>query len=160
MERRSIAGAERAGGATGAARAGGDGQLGASLVETVVMLGVAGILLGAAWPHAADFLDVVELRSAAVRFAAALSRGRTAALTEGRAWRLRIDGTSRFVMAPLDDDAPPERLPDGVFFAGATSGGDVRFFPSGLVDNATFTLGVGDARRRVIVNQRGRVTVE
>ena len=41
-----------------------------------------------------------------------------------------------------------------------TSGGDVRFFSSGMVDNATFTLGVGDARRRVIVNQRGRVTVE
>lgn len=150
MERRSIAGAGRAG----------REQSGASLVETVVVLAVAGILLGAAWPHAADLLDVVELRSAAVRFAAALSRGRTAALSEGRAWRLRLDGTTRFVIAPLDGDAPPEPLPDRVFFAGATSGGDVRFFPSGLVDNATFTLGAGNARRRVIVNQRGRVTVE
>lgn len=160
MERRSIAGAARAGGAaTGAARAGGD-DCGASLVETVVVLALAGVLLGAAWPRAAALLDVVELRSAAVRFAAALSRGRIAALSEGRAWRLRLDGLTRYVVAPLDGDATPERLPERVFFAGATSGGDVRFFSSGLADNATFTLGVGDARRRVVVNQRGRVTVE
>jgi hypothetical protein len=66
------------------------------------------------------------------------------------------------VLAPLDGDAgvAGEPLPGRVFFAGATSGGDVRFFSSGMVDNATFTLGVGDARRRVIVNPRGRVTVE
>ena len=150
MERRTISGADRAGGR----------ESGASLVETVVVLAVAGILLGAAWPSAADLLDVVALRSAAVRFAAALSRGRIAALTEGRAWRLRLDGITRFVIAPLDGDATPEDLPDRAFFAAATSGGDVRFFASGLVDNATFTLGIGDARRRVIVNQRGRVTVE
>jgi prepilin-type N-terminal cleavage/methylation domain-containing protein len=150
MERTEIAGAARA------KRA----QRGVSLVETVVVLAVAGILVGAAWPRAADLLDVVALRSASVRFASALSRGRIAALSEGRSWRLRLDGATGFVLAPLEGDAVPERLPERVFFASATSGGDVRFFPSGLADNATFTLGVGDARRRVIVNQRGHVTVE
>ena len=149
MERRTIAAARD-----------GRAERGASLVETVVVVAVAGILVGAAWPRAADLLDTVALRSAAVRFASALARGRTAALTEGRAWRLRVYGTTRSVLAPLDGDAAAEPLPGRTFFAGATSGGDVRFFPSGLADNATFTLGVGDARRRVILNQRGRVTVE
>ncbi|MBY0280359.1 hypothetical protein K2Z84_33925 [Candidatus Binatia bacterium] len=150
MERRTTcdAGAER--------RA----ERGTSLVETVLVLAVASILAGAAWPRVADLLDTVELRSACVRFASALARGRVAALTEGRSWRLRLDGSSHFVLAPLDGDASPEALPARVFFAAATSGGDVRFFSSGLADNASFTLGVGDARRRVVVNQRGRVTVE
>ena len=151
MERRTICGA----------RAVLRTERGASLVETVVVLAVAGIVIAAASPRVADLLDTIELRSASVRFAAALARGRAAALSEGRSWRLRLDGLSRFVLAPLDDAAAAaEPLPGRVFFAAATSGGDVRFFSSGLVDNATFTLGVGDARRRVIVNQRGRVTVE
>ena len=161
MERRTICAARaavRTDGTSGVLRT----ERGTSLVEMVVALAVAGIVLAAASPRAADLLDTIELRSASVRFAAALARGRAAALSEGRSWRLHLDGISRFVLAPLDDDAgvAAEPLPTRVFFASATSGGDVRFFSSGLVDNATFTLGVGDARRRVIVNQRGRVTVE
>jgi prepilin-type N-terminal cleavage/methylation domain-containing protein len=161
MERRTIRGARAA------MRTGCDvrGVLrtehGVSMVETVVVLAIAGIVLAASSPRAADLLDTIELRSASIRFAAALARGRAAALSEGRSWRLRLDGTTRFVLAPLDDvTAAAEPLPPHVFFASATSGGDVRFFSSGMVDNATFTLGVGDARRRVIVNQRGRVTIE
>lgn len=150
MERRTIRDAR------GARRA----EHGASLVETVLVLAVTGIVLGAAWPRAADLLDVIELRSASIRLATALARGRSAALAEGRAWRLRVDGPTRFVVAPLDGDAAPQALPGQAFFASATSGGDVRFFPSGLADNATFTLGAGEARRRVVVNQRGRLTVE
>ena len=137
-----------------------DGSRGASLVEMVVVLALGSVLLGAAWPSVARFVETVELRSATLRFAAALARGRVAALTEGRTWHLRLADARSFVLAPVDADQPPERLPSGSFFAAATSGGDVRFFSSGLADNATFTLGAGDARRRVIVNQRGRVTVE
>lgn len=138
-------------------------ERGASLVEIVVVIAVAGVLLGAALPGVAAYLDTAELRSASVHFAAALSRGRVAALTEGRTWRLYLADARRYALGPQDgEDAEVavEHLPGDAFFAGATSGGDVRFFPSGLVDNATFTLGAGDARRRVIVNQRGRVTVE
>jgi len=139
-----------------------DGSRGASLVETIAVLALGALLLGAAAPAVARLLDTVELRGATVRFAAALARGRVAALTEGRTWRVRVAGTRSFALEPVgvDGAAVVEPLPGATFFAGATSGGDVRFFPSGLVDNATFTLGAGDARRRVIVNQRGRVTVE
>lgn len=133
---------------------------GAGLVEMVVVLAIGSVLLGAAWPGVAAYLDTVELRSASLRLAAALSRGRIAALSEGRVWRLELADARSFVLAPVGGTAAGERLPGGTFFAGATSGGDVRFFPSGMADNATFTLGAGDARRRVIVNQRGRVTVE
>lgn len=137
------------------------GSRGASLVETIAVLALGAVLLGAAVPAVARLLDTVELRSATVRLGAALARGRVAALTEGRVWRLAVAGTRSFVLAPVgDEEALAEALPGATFFAGATSGGDVRFFPSGLADNATFTLGAGDARRRVIVNQRGRVTVE
>jgi type II secretory pathway pseudopilin PulG len=139
------------------------GERGASLVEIAVVIAVAGVLLGAALPGVAAYLEGAELRSASVHFAAALSRGRVAALTEGRTWRLHLPGLRSYALAPQEGDpgdAAVEHLPGQAFFAGATSGGDVRFFPSGLVDNATFTLGSGDARRRVVVNQRGRVTVE
>lgn len=137
------------------------GARGASLVEMVVVLALGSVLLGAAWPAIAGLLDTVELRSATLRFGAAVARGRVAALTEGRTWQLRLAGVRDFALAPLgDEDAVLERLPGSAFFAGATSGGDVRFFASGLADNATFTLGAGDARRRVVVNQRGKVTVE
>lgn len=133
---------------------------GASLVELVVVLALAGVLLGAAWPSVASYLEAAELRAATLRFAAALGRGRVAALSEGRTWRIRVDGVRAYVLAPLGEDATAEPLPGAAFFAAATSGGDVRFYASGLADNATFTLGYGAARRRVIVNQRGRVTVE
>jgi hypothetical protein len=63
-------------------------------------------------------------------------------------------------VAPLGEERPAEPLPAGTFVAAATSGGDVRFSAAGLADNATFTLGAGALRRRVVVNQRGRVTVE
>jgi Tfp pilus assembly protein FimT len=133
---------------------------GASLVEMVVVLAIAGLLLGTAWPSVASYLEAAELRSASVHFAAALARGRVAALSEGRTWSIRVAGTRDYVLAAAGETAPAERLPGASFFAGATSGGDVRFYSSGLADNATFTLGAGDARRRVIVNQRGRVTLE
>ena len=136
------------------------GSGGASLVEMVLVVAVAGILLGTAWPGVVGYLETAELRSATLRFASALVRGRVAALTEGRVWTVRLDGPGGFVLAPAGTSAAAERLPARTFFAGATSGGDVRFFPSGLADNATFTLGAGAARRRVVVNQRGRVTVE
>ncbi|MEW6269107.1 MAG: type II secretion system protein [Thermodesulfobacteriota bacterium] len=138
------------------------GERGASLVEIVLAVALAGVMLGVAWPSVASYREAAELRSATLRLASALARGRVAALTEGRTWLLRLDGIRRWVLAPLDEspDAPAEELPGATFVAAATSGGDVRFFPSGLADNATFTLGAGDQRRRVIVNQRGRITVE
>jgi len=138
------------------------GSRGASLVEMVLVLALGSVLLGAAWPAVAALLDTVELRSATLRFGAAVARGRVAALTEGRTWRLSLAGARDFVLAPLGvvEGTTAERLPGTAFFAGATSGGDVRFFASGLADNATFTLGAGEARRRVVVNQRGKVTVE
>lgn len=136
------------------------GSRGASLVEMVLVLALSGVLLGVAWPSIAAYLETVELRSASLHFAAALARGRVAALTEGRTWQIRVTDARSFVLAPAGLGGAVELLPGNAFFAGATSGGDARFFSSGLADNATFTLGAGGERRRVIVNQRGRVTVE
>jgi len=135
-------------------------QRGASLVEMVLVIALASVLLGAAWPSVASYREAADLRSAALHLGAALGRGRAAALGEGRTWQLRLDGNRRWILAPLGDEAPPEELPGAAFVAEATSGGDVRFFSSGLADNATFTLGAGMQRRRVVVNQRGRVTLE
>jgi type II secretory pathway pseudopilin PulG len=126
----------------------------------VLAIALASVLVLAASASVASYREAAELRAATLHLAAALARGRTAALTEGRTWLLRLDGIRRWVLAPLGESAPAEELPGEAFVAGFTSGGDVRFFPSGLADNATFTLGAGMQRRRVIVNQRGRVTVE
>src|SRR5262245_55857339 len=102
------------------------GCRGASVVETVLVLALTGLLAGTAWPSMARYLESAELRAATLRFAAALARGRIAALTEGRTWRVRLDGTQGYISSPDGAVAPPaEQLPATTFFAGATSGGDV-----------------------------------
>ena len=148
---------KRAGGGGDATR--GRGSRGATLVEIVSTLAILALLAGAAVPSFRRSLDGVELRRAAVQLAAALERGRAAAMTQGRSWRLAV-ATDSYTLGPVGGGGLREVLPGGAVFTGSTSGGAVRFSPSGTAENATFTLGLGGATRRVIVNQRGKVLCE
>jgi Tfp pilus assembly protein FimT len=130
-----------------------------TLLETLVVLAVAGVLVGAAVPRAAGVLTEHELRGAAVRVAGAMIRGRAAALRDGRTWVLAAEGRS-ITLGPLGEAGAREGLPGRVAIVAATSGGEVRFSPDGAAENATFTLALDARERRVVVNQRGRVTLE
>jgi len=72
--------------------------------------------------------------------------------------RVLADGTQLSIRS---GDAPPSRidLPAAVRLIGAPRRGGLRFFASGLADNATFILALtdGDKTSRVVVNQRGLI---
>lgn len=136
-------------------------EQGRSLVETLAGIALALGLSGAAAVSIPPTVRGVRLRGAAVQLAAAMVRARAAAIAEGRAWDLRCQGDLAFDLGPIGGDAVRESLPAGIRFASATSGGAVRFSPSGAAENATFLLEDAAAtRRKVVVNQRGRITVE
>jgi prepilin-type N-terminal cleavage/methylation domain-containing protein len=132
---------------------------GFTLLETLVVMAIAAVLATASFPRAAGLLRDLELRGAVVQLGGAIVRGRTAALREGRTWALVAHGRS-FSLGPLGEEGARESLPGRVAISAATSGGEVRFSPTGIAENATFTLALDAVERRVVVNQRGRVTLE
>lgn len=135
------------------------GTSGVTLLELLVALGLFGVLVGTAAPYVSTIRASLEVRSSALRVAAALRRARVAALSEGRAWSVRVvDGTS-FDVGADGGGAARTRLAGRARFVSATSGGDVRFRPSGWAENATLVVGIEDDVRRVVVNQRGRVVI-
>lgn len=136
-----------------------DRRRGVTLLELLVLLGLFGVLAGAAVPYVSPMVRALEVRAGAIRVASALTRARVAALANGRPWSVRVVGPSTFEIG--GEGAPAERtqLPASVRFLAVTSGGEVRFRPNGWAENATFTLGAEGEVRRVVVNQRGKVTV-
>ncbi len=134
-----------------------------TLLELLVALAAAGVLIGTAVLGAGAFLARLELRAGALRTAGAALRARSAAVREGRAWALAA-GTRSLVAGPVGGEPRlVVRLPPRVRLVRATSGGEVRFDPTGRAENATFTLALDGGRdgvARVVVNQRGRVRVE
>lgn len=136
-----------------------DRMRGVTLLELLVVLGLFGVFAGAATPYFAAMRSGLEARSSALRVAGALTRARFGALAENHAWRVRVVGPSTLEVGR--EGAPPavERLAGRARFLSFTSGGDVRFRPDGWAENATFTVVSGREVRRVVVNQRGRVSV-
>ncbi len=136
-------------------------RAGFTLLELVAGLAVLGALVVASVLGASAALSGVRLRAACVQLFSAFVRAREAAMAEGRTWEVRR--VTERVIAVGPSGAPPveEALPEGTRLASATAGGRVRFAVSGTADNATFVLESGAAeQRRVVVNQRGRVTLE
>jgi type IV fimbrial biogenesis protein FimT len=132
---------------------------GASVIELLSAVALLALLLGSAAPSLQAAASGLRLRDASLRLVAALERSRAAALSRGRTWTVRA-ATDSFTTGPLGEPGTREVLPAGVVFTATTSGGEVRFSPSGMAENATFTLGLGASTRRVVINQRGKVTCE
>jgi type II secretory pathway pseudopilin PulG len=133
-------------------------QRGLTLLEAIATLGIVAVVIVAAAPRASGVLAALEVRAGAVRVASAMIRGRIGALREGRTWVLAA-GARELALGPLGEEPVREKLPGRARVRSATSGGEVRFAPSGLAENATFTLGVDGREERVVLNQRGRVTL-
>lgn len=136
-------------------------RAGFTLLELVAALAVLGALAAAAVLGAGTALAGVRLRAATVQLFSAFVRAREAAMSEGRTWEVRRVSDRVIAVGPAGAAATEETLPGGTRVASATAGGRVRFAVSGTADNATFVLESGTAeQRRVVVNQRGRVTLE
>jgi type II secretory pathway pseudopilin PulG len=131
-----------------------------SLIECLAGLALMALVLAAAVPSVSSALASLRLRAAAIQVGAALARVRSGAVAEGRPCELRVVGDDGLELGVVGETLARERLPRGVVFAGATSGGAVRVSPSGVAENATFTLASGGLERRVTLNQRGRITIE
>jgi general secretion pathway protein H len=147
--------------AKGRARAGGF-----TLVELIVVLAIAGLLLGLTPPLLTAALPGVELKAGARRAAGALRQTREMAIANGTesTWLIdiesggyRIEGTAR-----------QGALPDGIDIELITAQGElrservggIRFFPDGTSSGGRVILKRGDSGYQVGVNWlTGRVLV-
>jgi type IV fimbrial biogenesis protein FimT len=135
-------------------------RCGFTVVEVVCALAIAGIALATVAPRIGAMRAALQLRQACVQLQSAIVRARIGALSEDRSWELRVEGTGGYRVGPVAGPALFEALPAGVFFSRTTSGGTVRFSPLGIAENATFDLTIGASTRQVVVNQRGKVSIE
>jgi Tfp pilus assembly protein FimT len=140
---------------------------GFSLVETVVAVGVLTVTAGLAAAGWQRFRDAVGLESGLRQVAADLQAARTLALASAGAVRLVFQAGAAGYVRERADDAGVFRvdatrtLPAGVRIAAINSEGDLAFSSRGTAENGTLTLrGRHGVRRAVVLNQRGRVTVQ
>ena len=134
-----------------------------TLPELLLVLAVAGILLGIAIPRFSATLDRIEVAAAASHIASAHQRARLMAVTQSTVAVLSVDSLAltirqRGLMTPLWSEAGPAA--HRVSLAGP--GRQFTFSPEGFsmgISNATIRLTRGSATRTVIVSRLGRVRV-
>jgi prepilin-type N-terminal cleavage/methylation domain-containing protein len=136
---------------------------GISLVETLLVLAVLGILSGIALPHLSGILDTVEVDAAASEIVAAHQRARIMAITRSQVLVLGVEH-SRLVIQRRGETVPLwwEEGPSG---RGVTLDSPTRefvFSPDGVtlgLSNATLPLFRGAAHRSVVVSRLGRIRI-
>jgi prepilin-type N-terminal cleavage/methylation domain-containing protein len=131
---------------------------GFTLLELLVAIGLLASLTAIAAPGFRTLAGEWELRAAAMRVAGTLGRARFGALRGAQSWSVRAAGDALHFGPGA---APPLRvsMPAGIVVS-ANSGGEVRFSRAGYAENATFLLVGTTGERRVVVNQRGRITLK
>jgi Tfp pilus assembly protein FimT len=136
---------------------------GISLIETVLVLALVGILSSLALPRLSEALDSIEVNAAANHLVAAHQRARFMAIARGQILVLTVED-SRVVIRQRGQDTPLWSE-DGPAAAHVTLGAPARefiFSPEGItlgLSNATLELTRGSSQRRVIVSRLGRVKI-
>jgi type IV fimbrial biogenesis protein FimT len=134
-----------------------------TLPELVLVLAVAGLLLGIAVPQLARTLDRIEVEAAAAHLVAAHQRARIMAIARNQVLVLSVDPTTLSIFprgggAPLWSEAGPAA--GGVALAGAAR--QFTFSPEGLtlgLSNATLQLARGASSRTIVISRLGRVRI-
>ena len=134
---------------------------GFSLVELMLVVAVAGLLLGIALPRLSGAVDRIEVQSEANRLVAAHRRARIMAVTRSQVLVLTIDSANLDIRPR--GQASPLWSEDGPAAARVTLEGPARqftFSPVGFtlgLSNATLRLSRGSARRTIVISRLGRV---
>jgi prepilin-type N-terminal cleavage/methylation domain-containing protein len=134
-----------------------------TLPELMLVLAVAGILMGIALPPLSQAADRIEVQAAASQLVSAHQRARVMAVAKGQVLTLTIDSasltiTSQVAATPLWSQRGPAGL-------GVTLTGSARrftFAPEGYtlgLSNAALHLARGSATRTVFFSRVGRVRV-
>ena len=134
-----------------------------TLPELMLVLAVAGILLGIAVPQLSHAMDQIEVEAATAHLVAAHQRARVMAITRGEVLTLSID-SGALVITPRTG-APALWSEPGPAAAGVSLAGPTRrfiFSPEGLtlgVSNASLQLIRGSSIRTVVISRLGRIRV-
>ena len=137
------------------------GARGTSLLELVATLGLMTLVAGGSGAALAGLARATAVQSARVRVMSALLEARRRAYAHEATTEVtgEIGATSISIRAE-DGASHVASLPTGTVITRFPASGHVRFFASGLADNATIGLGSADGRaaeEQIVVNQRGLV---
>jgi prepilin-type N-terminal cleavage/methylation domain-containing protein len=136
---------------------------GFSLVESVLVLAVLGIVSGIALPHLSGALDSIEVDAAANHLITAHQRARIMAITRSQVLVLTVEDSCLAIRLRGQDN--PLWSEEGPSARRVTLMGPARefiFSPEGItlgLSNATLQLIRGAAHRRVIVSRLGRIRI-
>jgi prepilin-type N-terminal cleavage/methylation domain-containing protein len=134
---------------------------GFSLVELMLVVAVAGLLLGIALPRLSGAVDRIEVESQANHLVAAHRRARIMAITRSQVLVLTID-SANLAIRPRGQASPvwAEYGPAAAHVALAGPARQFTFSPQGLTlgfSNATLRLSRGSASRTIVISRLGRV---
>ncbi len=141
-------------------------RTGLSLVETIMVVAIVGLIALIATPRLADPLDRLAVERAAADLVGAHARARFAAVARGRTAILRVRADTLEVALVGQGDTTrlwsgPGPAIDGVALEGPSR--PIVFSPVGLstgLSNARWTLRRGDRSMSVVTSRLGRVRVE
>lgn len=134
-----------------------------TLPELMLVLAVAGVLLGFAIPRLSSALDRVEVQAAASHIAAAHQRARLMALTRAQVLVLSV-APAELTIRRRGETVPLWSFPGPETSRVALAGPSRQFVfsPEGLtqgLSNATLRLTRGAATRTVVVSRLGRIRI-
>lgn len=136
------------------------------MVEVLVVVAIVAIVAGTSVLILPRVQGAVRLETALHLLASDLRQARTLAVASARRVRLLLrEGGTTYVRQSAEADAHAidrtRQLPAGITIARVGSEGTLTFSPLGTAENATIVLENGSGTRRaLIVNQRGRVSVD
>ena len=137
---------------------------GMTLLELLAAITITAVAAGAAAAGAASLHRSALLESASARLASVLLDARLQAYQTQRTTSVSAAEGSTVIRAFDGATVADVALPASIRIAHATRGGIVRFYPSGLSDNASWILAAtprhAGAMRRVVVNQRSVIRRE
>jgi type II secretory pathway component PulJ len=134
----------------------------ATILEVLLSLGLFALLSYGTWQSIDAVQAGTRLEAGRIDLVLALSQARRLAyLRQTSVLAAATEGDGEVLLVP--DTSGPMTLPltRGVALAAVPARGGVLFHPSGWAENATFELASSQTgrpgRRRVVVNQRGRI---
>ena len=128
---------------------------GFTLPEVSCVLALIGILSAVGLSSLGPQIEKARLMQAATRITGAMVGLRARAHLENRPWRVVVRENVLFLNAG-DQAVEVLPMPRGVRLT-LNSGGNLRIYPDGSAENATFRLHNSVGEKTVVINQRGRV---